>query len=252
MNAVLLCAGFATRMYPLTAHFPKPLLPVADRPVIDYLLDQLADLPELTTVHIVTNNRFFNHFVKWRERWQRLNPAKTLTIEIHNDGATANENRLGAAADLQLGLRMIGEPLPVLVSAGDNIYRFGLRPLWDQFLQNDRHRIVALPETDENRLKKTGVLDLDADARVMRLEEKPRRPSSHWICPPLYFFQASISTALESFLATSENRDAPGHFIAYLCRQQPVYAFRLTASRLDIGSIDTYRQADRWLRKHAL
>ncbi len=249
MNAIVLCAGFATRMAPLTKRFPKPLLPVADRPVIDYLMDQLAELPHLSTVHIVTNDRFFSHFVKWRKSWLRSNREKIASVEITNDGATANENRLGAAADLQLVLQKIGDPSRTLVSAGDNIYRFGLGPLWQQFLQGACHRIVALPESDEQRLKKTGVLELQANDRVLRLLEKPRQPPSNWICPPLYFFKASVGAQLDAFLATSENRDAPGHFIAYLCRQQPVYAFRLASTRLDIGSIDTYREADRLLRQ---
>ena len=252
MNAIVLCAGFATRMAPLTQHIPKALLPVADRPVIDYLMDQLAGLPRLSTVHIVTNGRFFNHFVEWRQRWLQANGPNAFTVEIHNDGATANENRLGAVADLQLVVKKIGAPSRMLVSAGDNIYRFQLGPLWEQFLQGDHHRIVALPETDDNRLKKTGVLELGDDDRVLRLVEKPRKPTSNWICPPLYFFQPSAAARLDAFLATSENRDAPGHFIASLCRQQPVYAFRLAASRLDIGSIDTYRRADRLLRRHPI
>ena len=250
MNAILLCAGFATRMVPLTERFPKPLLPVADRPVIDYLMDQLVELPRLSTVHIVTNDRFFSHFVKWRKQWLRSNHPRALAVEIHNDGATANENRLGASVDLQLVLKKIGEPSRLLVSAGDNIYRFRLAPLWSQFLRGDHHRIVALPETDESRLRKTGVLQLGGDDRVLRLQEKPRKPPSNWVCPPLYFLQASVATQLDAYLAMSENRDATGHFIAYLCQQQPVYAFRLTSSRLDIGSIDSYREADRLLRRH--
>jgi glucose-1-phosphate thymidylyltransferase len=250
VNAVILCAGFATRMAPLTENFPKPLLPVADRPVIDYLIDQLAEMPQISTVHIVTNARYFTHFLRWREQYRRLNRRRTAALEIYNDGATANENRLGAVADLQLVLETIGYPSRVLVSAGDNIYRFKLGPLWDEFLKGDHHRIVALPETDESRLKKTGVVELGTDARVLRFHEKPQRPNSNWRCPPLYFFQDSVAIELEAFLASSENRDAPGNFIAYLCRQRPVYAFRLVATSLDIGSIDAYRRADRLLRQH--
>ena len=252
MNAVVLCAGFATRMHPLTERFPKPLLPVADRPVIDYLMDQLLALPRLSTVYIVTNARFFDHFLRWRKSWRRSHPGGAPAVEITNDGAAADENRLGACADLQLVLNQIDERSPVLVSAGDNIYRFALKPLWESFLQGGCHRVVALPETDENRLKKTGVLQLDEDDRVLRLEEKPRRPASHWICPPLYFFRDSVKTQLDTYLDASPNADAPGHFIAYLCRREPVYAFRMTSSRLDIGSIDSYREADRILRRHRI
>jgi len=101
---------------------------------------------------------------------------------------------------------------------------------------------------DERKLKKTGVLELDAQDRVIRQHEKPGRPQSTWSCPPLYFLQASARPRLEAFLNSSANSDAPGYFIDYLCRTEAVYAFKLNASRLDIGSLDSYREADRIMR----
>lgn len=244
MNAVILCAGFATRMYPLTRDFPKPLLPVAGRPVLDYLLDQVADCAGISAVHLVSNARFYDHFCRWRDDHLARHTYGALTIEIYNDGTRDNENRLGASADLALALKMIGVPDKILVSGGDNIYRFALAPLWRKFLQGDEHRIVALVEEEEERLKRTGVLEFGADERVIRLHEKPENPPSHWVCPPLYFFQPAVWTEIEHFLASSPNHDAPGHFIAYLCRKSMVRGFQLRERRLDIGSIETYEQAD--------
>jgi glucose-1-phosphate thymidylyltransferase len=249
MNAVILCAGFATRMYPLTENFPKPLLTVADRPVLDYLIDQILTLPSIHTVHIVSNARFFGHFQSWYDERTGRPSFSGLTIHIHNDGAVDSDNRLGAAADLQLALRMIGKPDSVLVSGGDNIYRFDLKPLWDRFLRGHRHRIVALAETKRERLLKTGVLELAGDGRVLRLHEKPSRPPSTWICPPLYFFKPSAWQCLDRFLETPGSHDAPGHFIDYLCQREPVSAFCLNDTRLDIGSIDAYRDADLKMRR---
>lgn len=252
MNAVILCAGFATRMYPLTRNLPKPLLTVADRPVIDYLVDQVVDLPQVQAIHIVSNAKFFDHYLNWQSGLATGGAADAKTVRIHNDGATANENRLGAAADLQLVLKTMTCPSRLLVSAGDNIYRFSIKSLWEEFLQSDHHHVVALPETDGEKLKRTGVLELGENDRVIRLHEKPPSPPSTWTCPPLYFFQASVWSQLDAFLETAEERDAPGHFIDYLCRREPVHAFRLNASRLDIGSMDTYRQADRILRQNPI
>ncbi len=249
MNVVILCAGFATRMYPLTRHFPKPLLEVAGRPVLDYLLDQVMALPEICSVHIVSNDRFFEHFKDWRDNHQAAGRFGRVEVLVHNDKTTDNEHRLGAAGDLQLALRMIGRPSRVLVSGGDNIYRFSLTPLGRTFLSSDRHYIVALPETRIENLRKTGVLELDQCDRVVRLHEKPAQPLSHWVCPPLYFFQPSVWRVLDSFLQTSANHDAPGNFLDYLCQQEEVTAFRLEAGRrLDIGSIESYHRADRELR----
>ncbi len=249
MNVVILCAGFATRMYPLTKHFPKPLLMVAGKPVLDYLLDQIMAMPDICSIHIVSNDRFFDHFKDWRDDHQATGSFGSIAVHVHNDKTTDNENRLGAAGDLQLALKMIGRPSGIMVSGGDNIYRFSLAPLLETFLSSDRHYIVALPEKNIENLRKTGVLELDHRNRVVRLHEKPAHPVSHWISPPLYFFQPSVWPVLDSFLQTSANHDAPGHFIDYLCQQEKVEAFRLDAGRFDIGSIESYRRADRELRE---
>jgi glucose-1-phosphate thymidylyltransferase len=252
MIAVVLCAGFATRMYPLTKNFPKPLLEVAGRPVIDYLMDQLVELPGLEAIYLVSNKRFHPHFAEWKRLREHNDRTPCPMVELLNDGAMENDHRLGASADFQLVMKTIPEPTRVLVTAGDNIYRFDIKPLWEEFLQSDRHYIVALPETDRNQLKKTGVLQLAADDRVTRLFEKPAHPPSTWFCPPLYFFQSTVSKQLDDFLKHPAADDAPGYFIDFLCRKDPVYAFRLNASRLDIGSIETYRTADHYLRNNPL
>jgi len=247
--AVLLCAGYATRMYPLTADFPKPLLPVAGKPVIDYLMEQIIDLPEITRIHVVTNAKFIEHFNAWQMKWRSAMASKKITLDIHNDGSTDNANRLGAAADLRFVFKQIAEPSKVLVSGGDNIFRFRLEPLWRDFLIGPRHYVVALPETNANQLIKTGVLALGKENRVLRLDEKPKHPVSRWFCPPLYFLQPTVWPRLDEFLQTSKNDDAPGYFIDFLSRKEKVYAFKVNASRLDIGSIDSYREAQEALIK---
>jgi len=247
--AVLLCAGYATRMYPLTADFPKPLLPVAGKPVIDYLVEQIIDLPEVTHIHVITNAKFIEHFKDWQMRWHSATASKKVALDIHNDGSTDNANRLGAAADLRFVFKQIAEPSKVLVAGGDNIFRFGLEPLWRDFRIGQRHYVIALPETNQNSLTKTGVLALGKENRVLRLHEKPKHPVSRWFCPPLYFLQPTVWPRLDEFLRTSKNDDAPGYFIDFLSRKESVYAFKLNASRLDIGSIDSYRKAEEALIK---
>lgn len=249
MNAVLLCAGYATRMYPLTEDFPKPLLQVAGKPVIDYLVEQIIDLPEVTHIHVVTNAKFVEHFKAWQMEWSSAISSKKVAFDIHNDGSTDNTNRLGAAADLRFVFKQIAEPSKVLVSGGDNIFLFRLEPLWQDFLLAQRHYVIALHEANKNKLMKTGVLTLGEENRVVRLHEKPRRPVSNWLCPPLYFLQPSAWPLLDEFLRTSKNNDAPGFFIDFLSRKEKVYAFKLNASRLDIGSINSYREAEEVLIK---
>ena len=249
MIAILLCAGYATRMYPLTENFPKPLLSVAGRPVIDYFMAQLLALDDLKGVHIVTNDRFASHFENWRDEWSAAHSALNLRLEIHNDGSTDNENRLGASGDLAWVLKRISESGRMLVSAGDNIFRFPLQPIWRQFIKMDHHVILALPENDPIKLKRTGVIEFGKEDHVIRLHEKPANPPSNWSCPAIYFFKKSVGAMLEAFLNTSGNQDAPGHFVSFLCRKTHVKAFKVNASRLDIGSIEDYQMADQLLRK---
>jgi glucose-1-phosphate thymidylyltransferase len=236
-------------MYPLTADFPKPLLPVAGKPVIDYLVEQIIDLPEIERIHVVTNAKFAEHFKDWQVKWRSAMASKKIALDIHNDGSTENANRLGAAVDLQFVFRQISEPAKVLVAAGDNIFLFRLKPLWRDFLIGQRHYVIALRETDPDRLMKTGVLSLGKDNRVLRLHEKPAQPMSRWFCPPLYFLQPTAWPRLGEFLRTSKNDDAPGYFIDFLSHKEKVYAFKLNASRLDIGSIDSYRKAEEVVKK---
>lgn len=236
-------------MYPLTADFPKPLLPVAGKPVIDYLVEQIIDLPEVRHIHVVTNAKFVERFNAWQMKWRSAMASKKIALDIHNDGSTDDTNRLGAAADLQFVFKRIAEPSAVLVSGVDNIFLFRLEPLWGDFLKGRQHYVIALPETNESRLKKTGVLTLGIDNRVLRMHEKPTHPASKWLCPPLYFLQPSAWPRLDEFLRSSNRNDAPGYFIDFLSRKEKVYAFKLNASRLDIGSIDSYRKAQEVLIK---
>ncbi len=248
MIAVLLCAGYGTRMGSLTRNWPKPLLPVADRPVLDYLMDQLMTLDGLQAIHLVTNARYFDAFSGWRTLWQKRLENRGLGLVLHNDGTTAAEHRLGACADLKLVLDRTSGAEGFLVAAGDNILRFDLQPLWTAFRQGTPHRLVALAETDHARLTQTGVPLWGAGDRVRDLVEKPDRPPSNWCCPALYFLKPSAAPRLTAFLQTGIHTDAPGYFIGYLCRREVVVAFRLNAARLDIGDMAGYRRADRLLR----
>ena len=218
MIAILLCAGYATRLNPITRDFPKHLLPVAGRPTIDYILEQIFDLRDIRAVHVVTNAKFFHTFESWQQKWSN---------KIHR-------------------------PSRILVAGGDNIFRFRLKPLWEHFLKNNNHYIIALPETDKDKLKLTGVPVFGRDDRVLRLYEKPKEPPSCWAHPQLYFFMPSVWSRMEEFHQKGKRRGEKAHFIDFLCRRENVYAFNLTASRLDIGTISSYYEADACLQREPI
>jgi glucose-1-phosphate thymidylyltransferase len=239
-------------MYPLTKNFPKPLLAIAGKPVINYLAEQLLELDALRSVHVVTNARHAPHFEKWQREWSNSNPSAAFKMIVHNDGSTENENRLGASVDLAWTLRSLPGASHMLIAAGDNILRFRIQPLWEKFLASDAHWVIALPETRDHKLKQTGVLEFGENDRVLRLHEKPSDPPSTWSCPAIYFLQNSAVSVLHRFLGVSEKTDAPGYFIDFLCQHERVYAFRVPSSRFDIGSIDDYHNADKQLREEPL
>lgn len=251
MIAVLLCAGYATRLYPLTRTFPKPLLPVADKPVIEYLVDQIDGLPEIDSLHIITNAKFYEDFCRWALKKNKTGTA-SLPISVYNDGTTRNANRLGAVADLHFVLEKLKTTQPMLVGAADNIFRFSIEGIWQRFLLQSHHWVIALPQRDLGKLQRTGVLELGDRDRVLRLHEKPNIPPSTWSCPPLYFLQPTAREHLQTLMATDTSLDAPGHFIDYLCRREHVMAQKVTGSRLDIGDVASYREADELLRREPI
>jgi glucose-1-phosphate thymidylyltransferase len=231
-------------MYPLTKNFPKPLLQVAGRPVLDYLMDQIIGLPQMESIHVVTNARFFAHFDEWRYKWQRETEQRGITLHLYNDGSTDNENRLGAVADLAFVLHSLETLKGALVAAGDNIFRFSLRPYWQKFLDNNKNYLLAIPETDPSRLWRTGILELSLDDRVLQFHEKPKNPPSFWTCPAVYFLQPFALLRVDEYLSQPDAQDAPGYFISYLVTHEPVYAIKVKGKTWDIGSIESYEEAN--------
>lgn len=240
--AILLCAGYGTRMGELTARTPKPLLPVAGRPVLDYLLDQVRGFGGIETIHVVSNARHAEAFRRWAEGADDL--------VIHDDGSTESGDRLGAVGDLGFVVERL-ETLPggAFVAAGDNIFRFALEPFWRRFRERGVSQVLALEERDREKLRKTGVLELAADDRVLRLHEKPAHPPSTWACPPVYALDRAALERVGDYLAEGRRRDEIGRFAADLASRGRLEAWRARGERLDIGSPESYRLAEEILRR---
>lgn len=247
--AILLCAGYGTRMGPLTATTPKPLLEVAGRPVLDHLLERLLPLPRLGILHVVSNSHYASAFDAWARAWNaRLGEAR---ICVHDDGSRSADDRLGAIGDLAFVASRLGDdPLAdgALVMAGDNIFRFSLAPLWQGLTQRRETTVLALHESDQQRLRRTGVLELDDDHRVLRLHEKPEHPPSSWACPSIYALRPTALACLDAYLASGQGSDEIGRFIGHLVRQQTVRAVPTHGERLHVGSPQELAHADQVLR----
>jgi glucose-1-phosphate thymidylyltransferase len=263
LTAVLLCAGYATRMGALTADFPKALLPVDDRPILDDLVDQLEATGRIERFVVVTNHRDHAHFVAWREARMRADRGKgdrvggasrggseRASITLIDDGTTTNAGRLGAIGDLDLALRTEGLTGPLLVAAGDNFFRIDWRAYLDALDRSATSMVLLDRERDPSRLRRSGVAEVDANGRLVRLHEKPEQPPSEDCCPPLYWLDAAALAEIPRCLAADPTADAPGHLIAWVALRHPVRTHRLRGARLDVGDPESYRQASRWLREH--
>jgi glucose-1-phosphate thymidylyltransferase len=249
MIAILLCAGFATRMYPLTRNFPKPLLKVGGKHVLDYLMDQLLVLPQIESIHVVTNRLFYRNFLEWQNRWKRIVREYDIDVHLYNDGATSNENRLGAVKDLAFAVKSLKTIAPAIVAAGDNIFRFPLKPVAQGFIKSEKNIVIALEEAGYDKKKQKGVLEMGPDNRVLRFYEKPTESVSGWACPPIYFLQPSALDQINEYAARLDAGDSPGYFMEYLVNKEPVYAVKVNGSRLDIGTIESYEEANRILSR---
>jgi glucose-1-phosphate thymidylyltransferase len=242
MKAFVLAAGYATRMYPLTRDRPKPLLEVGDAPILTHLVRSIEPLPGISEIVVIGNRRFAPAFARWHKT---MNCA--LPIRLLDDGSTSDDDKLGAIGDLAFALRAV----PVgdedwMVVAGDNLVRFDLRTVQAHFLERRAPtltvREVAV-STGESGASRYNEVTLSREARVVRFREKPREQRTGLAAIALYFFPADVAALLTRYLAEGGNPDAPGHFIAWLVDRVPVTATRFTGEWLDIGSLETLKEA---------
>ena len=241
-TVLLLCAGFGARMGEMTRSVPKPLLPIAGRPLLDHLLDRLTGLAELGEMHLVTNRGSRQRF----ERWAGERAPGGPELRLWHNGCARAEERPGAIADLDFLWRRAGRPEKAVVAGGDNIFLFPLAPFWREFHRRRENVVLALREPSLEERQRTGVLELDEDDRVLALHEKPERPPSSWICPALYGLRCSGLLRLAEYLDGDRPSDDLGRFIAFLVEREPVVACRMRGRRLHVGSPESYWEAERY------
>ncbi len=245
MKALILGAGYATGLYPLTKDRPKSLLPLAGRPLVEHLLSSLANVKELDRVYLVTNHRFVDRYRDWLENYQA--PKR---VELLDDGTTTQEDRLGAVGDMQFAIERARVHDDLLVMAGDILVRFDL-PAFVAFFKQ-RGATIALKEMDSpEAARRFGAVQLDADNRVVEFEEKPAAPRGALISIGLYALPRTILPKVKEYLTAGHNPEAPGYFIEWLHRQTGIYGYTVREPWFDIGDIDSYNQANELLEQGA-
>ena len=195
MKAVVLAAGYATRLRPLTDDVPKHLLPVGDRPMLDWVLDRVREVEEVDAIHLVTNSRFASAFASW---------AEPYGVSVHDDGTTSNEDRLGAVGDLRLAIEAAGlEDDELLVLAGDNLFELSL-PRFVEWWRSKPHPASAVPLHDVGDLELAtnyGIAETDADDRIVRFVEKPSDPPSTLASTLIYLVPPEHVRLVAAYLA---------------------------------------------------
>ena len=243
MNLVILAAGYATRLYPLTLTQPKPLLTVAGQPMIDYVLDNLAPIGGIRRVHVVTNAKFAGHFQKWADGY-RATKSK-LDFTIVNDGSTDDSNKLGAIGDLHLVITREKVDDDLIVVAADNLFSESLGAFVAYCRQKNAPVLGIYDVGNFEEARKYGVVDLDAEGRIVRFEEKPKQPASTLIGIALYFYPRHLVPVISQYIAEGNNPDQPGRLIQWLYPRLPVYTWPVPGTWHDIGSKATLEEANR-------
>lgn len=235
MKCVILAAGYATRLYPLTLNFPKPLLEVGGKAILDWLIDDLSTGNRIDEFILVSNHMFFSEFEKWAA-------GRAERIIVIDDGSVSNETRLGAVRDVLFALQKIHCDDGLLVIAGDNLLDFSLTRFIDYAKKKDGSCIMRYYEQDEEKLHRTGVVSVSGDDTVVRMTEKPAKPESNWASPPFYYYTAGDTSLVQKGIDAGCGTDSPGSFIAWLCEQTRVYAMEMPGKRYDIGDMRSYTE----------
>jgi glucose-1-phosphate thymidylyltransferase len=246
MNVLILAAGYATRLYPLTLNKAKPLLVVGGKPIIEWLVDNLSGIPDLETTYIVTNDKFAADLQTWSQSYQKRHPE--FKFRIINDGSTSDEDKLGAIGDINFVVTQENlSETSLLIAAGDNLFTNSLAD-FVEYARNTDVTIAAYDVGDSEAIKKYGNVSVDADGILTRFEEKPQKPQGTLAAIALYYYSPAVLSLLKTYLSAGNNPDQPGRFVQWLYTRKPVKTFQIKGRWLDIGSKETLENADKILR----
>jgi glucose-1-phosphate thymidylyltransferase len=243
MKLIILAAGYATRLYPLTLNQPKPLLPVAGKPMLEHVLDNISTIREIDHAYVVTNAKFVTHFQKWAEGYRR--PNLNFGFTIVDDKSTDDSNKLGAIGDMHLVLTQHKINEDVIVVGGDNLFSHDLAGFGDYCRQQNAPVTGVYDVGDLEQIKKYNAIDIDENSRISYFEEKPKEPKSTLTGIALYFYPASTLPLIHEYIAEGNNPDQPGRLVQWLYPRVPFYVWKVPGLWFDIGSIETLEEANR-------
>lgn len=235
MKCLILAAGYATRLYPLTENFPKPLLSVGEKTILDWLIDDIDTANTVDEYVVISNHKYAHHFDDWAR-------TKEQKITVVDDGTDTNETRLGAVKDIQFTIEKLNLYDDMLVIAGDNVLDFSLTEFIKYAKEKNTSCIMRYYEPDDKKLLKCGVVTIDEHDKILNMTEKSPTPATHWCCPPFYYYTKEDAKLVQKGIDSGCGIDAPGSYIAWLCTQTTVHAMEMPGKRYDIGNLESYEK----------
>ncbi len=231
MKAIILVAGYATRLYPLTMNTPKPLLKVGGKAIIDYIVDEINTLDDVDSIFVISNHKFAGHFNKWAEERDNSKP-----ITVIDDGTDSDENKKGAIGDIQYTIEQGNIDDDVIIIAGDNLFTYSLKEYYEFFRAKNADCVCVKQFDDKEMIKQLGVVLLDEEGKVLDLEEKPQKPKSNKAAFATYMYTRATVKMIKEYLAEGNSPDAPGYFLQWLHKKKSVYAYVMNGECYDIGT----------------
>ena len=239
MKVLLLNAGYATRLYPLTENMPKSLLPLGKKLIIDYILDSIDSLSDVSEIILISNSKFASMFQDWADSLDRTGKAPICVLD---DGTNSPDNMRGAIGDIKFAIDEKNIDEDICIMAGDNIFTYDINEMYGFFKQKKYDTLVAINVPEKNQLQKLAVAILDDDGMILDMTEKPEEPKSHWGIYATYFYKRDTIKLIDTYLEEGNSPDAPGNFPSWLYKKCPVYAYKATGDCIDIGTLENYEK----------
>jgi glucose-1-phosphate thymidylyltransferase len=240
MKILVLAAGYGTRLYSLVKDTPKPLLLIDDRPLIDYILDKFKVIDGINEIIVVTNDKFYSHFLDWADR----NNAYPCPIKVVNDGTSSPDDRLGSVGDINFVIKNCNVEDDLLVIGGDNLFDYSLNEYVEFAQKKNPHVTIGVYDIKNlDEASKFGVVEVDEEGRIVSFEEKPESPKSSLIAMCFYYFPKESLGFVENYLQITHKADKAGDYIHWLTDQKGVYGFKFQGKWYDIGSVESYQKA---------
>jgi len=243
VKLIVLAAGYATRLYPLTLNQPKPLLPVAGKPMMEHVLDNLMPIDEIEEIYVVTNKKFADHFERWANEYETGH--KVRPIKIINDGSTDDSNKLGAIGDMNLVIEQAKIDEDIVVVGGDNLFSQSLENFGDYCRERNAPVTGVYDVGNLEEIKKYNSIEIDDQGRITFFEEKPAHPKSTLTGIALYYYPRTALPLIRQYVAEGNNPDQPGRLVQWMYQRTAFYVWRVPGIWFDVGAKETLEEANR-------